>query len=315
MSEQAATTPSAPMTEAGASPVVQEQSGNLAQTTKKEAQATKAEPAKPSSSAPELFEVKIDGKVVRMTRDELIQNASLGHAADRRFKEAAQLRKQAESVIGKLRDPKQVISALQDPALGLTKDQIREQFEEWYAAEFIEPEKLSPTERELKEAKARLEKYAEQEKKLAEQKENDEQEAMTAKAREELQSQIIDALETSGLPKTNFTIRRLAYWIQRNNANGFDAPTDVLVSQVRNEFNSTIRDMVEASDGEVLIKLLGDSIIQKIRKHDLDQLKKMRGGSQPAQPQAPEEKTDKHGRPPTYSDVNKRIRELQRNGW
>lgn len=272
-----------------------------------------AQPAK-SSSAPELFDVKVDGKIVKMTRDELIQHASMGHAADRRFKEAAAMRKQAEAVIGKLRDPKSVITALQDPALGLTKEQIREQFEEWYAREFIEPEQLTPEQRKLREAEERLKRYEEMEKQQEEQKRKEHLESLTAKAREEIQAQIMEALETSDLPKTNFTIRRLAYWMERNRANGFDAPTSLLVSQVKNEFNSTLRDMVAQSDGDVLIKILGDDVIQKLRKYDLEQLRKLR--QQPApqaqEPQVPQTQRDE--RPLTSADVTQRIRELQKTG-
>lgn len=297
--------PSAPATQAGSSPVIQQEAP--------QAQAAEPKADKAPAVKPEIFEVKIDGKVLKMTRDEMIQHASMGHAADKRFKEAAQLRKQAEAVIGRLRDPKQVISALQDPALGLSKDQIREQFEEWYASEFIEPESLSPEQKKLKEAETKLKKYQDEEKQREEQKLKDQQESMTAKAREEVQGQIIEALETSSLPKTNFTIRRLAYWIQRNNANGFNAPTEVLVGQVKNEITSSLRDLVEASDGDVLIKLLGDNVIQKLRKYDLEQLRKLRNGpTPPVQEHEPAE--PKSDRPLTSAEVNQRLRELQRTG-
>lgn len=318
MSETAAVAaaPSAPATEAGASPVIdqtQDAGDQQAQASEKAQAQPKAKPA--PKAAAELFELKVNGKTVKMTKEELIQHASMGHAADQRFKEAAQMRKQAEAVIGKLRDPKSVISALQDPALGLSKDQIREQFEEWYAREFIEPESLTPEQKKLREAEAKLKKYEEDEKARAEEKLKNEQEAMTTQAREQLQGQIIEALETSGLPKTNFTIRRLAYWMQRNQANGFDAPIDVVVGQVRNEINSSLRDLVEASDGEVLIKILGDGVIQKLRKYDLEQLRKMRGqgGAQVQSVQEGPEPTPRSERP-TSSDVNQRIRELQRTG-
>lgn len=314
MSEAAApavaATPSAPATEAGASPVVDNQES----ASPGQKQAAPKAPA-PAQSKPELFDVKVDGKVIKMTRDELIQHASMGHAADRRFKEAAQMRKQAESVIGRLRDPKSVISALQDPALGLSKNQIREQFEEWYAKEFIEPESLTPEQRKIREYEAKLQKYAEDERSREEEKRNNEQEAMTSEARETLQKQIIEALDTSGLPKTNFTIRRLAYWMQRNQSNGFDAPMEVVVGQVRNELNSSLRDMVEASDGEVLIKLLGDNIIQKLRRYDLDQLRKLRNGGQaPAAQPTDDNPAPKFDRPPTSAEVTERIRQMQRTG-
>ena len=307
---------SAPATEAGAQPTQSQESKGQGQSQgQKPAAKAPAAPEKASAGKAELFDVKVDGKIVKMTRDELVQYASAGHAADRRFKEAAQMRKQAETVIGKLRDPEQVISALMDPSLGLSKDQIRVKFEEWYAKEFIEPESLSPQEKKLREAESKLKKYEEEEKKREEQKLKEQQESLTSQAREELQTQIIEALDSSGLPKTNFTIRRLAHWIQRNNANGFDAPTEVLVNQVRSEMNTSLRELVEASDGDVLIKLLGDNIIQKLRKYDLEQLRRSRQNPAPAQTETQEDATTtKSDRPPTSAEVNERIRQLQRTG-
>lgn len=268
------------------------------------------------ATKPKTWELKINGKTQRFTEEQMIARVSQEEAADQRFKEAAQMRKQTESVIGRLKDPNRVIESLMDPALGLTKDQIREAFEGWYAKEFIETENLSPAEKRALAAEAKVKKYEDDEREREEQKQKAQQDAMTTQAREEVQGQIIEALESSDLPKTNFTIRRLAYWIQRNNANKFDAPTSVLVAQVRNEFNSSMRDMVSASDGETLIKLLGDDIVQKLRKYDLDQLRKSRGLPAPAQqeglPTAP--RTGNTERAPTSAEVNERIRQMQKTG-
>ncbi len=316
MAEAAAPAPAAPSSSsaaintprAGAAPSAE--AGSPAQGAAGGATGTPPAPSEP----PKTWKQKINGKERVFTEQELLDRASQAEAAQQRFEEAAKMRKQAESVIGRLRDPDQVIEALLDPALGLSKDQIRAKFEDWYSKEFIEPEQLTPEQKKLREAEAKLQKYAQEEKDREAQKQRDQQEAMTAKARGEIQAQIIEALQTGGLPKTNFTLRRLAYWMQRNHANGFDAPTSVLVSQVRNEFNTSLRDMVEASDGEALIKLLGDGLVQKIRKYDLDQLRKLRNGGNPAPPAETAPPEQSRGRAPTSAEVNDRIRQLQRTG-
>jgi hypothetical protein len=290
----------APMTEAGSKPT---------------GKATDAAATPP----PKTYEVKVNGKIQRMTEDEVLARARMAEAAEQRFNEAAKIKKSAEAAIGRIRDPEQMMDALMDPALGLSKDQIRQKFEEWYEREFIEPEKLTEDQKKLREAEKQIKKYADEAKQREQAKQQAEQEELTAKARGEIQQQIIEALETNALPKTNFTVRRLAYWIQRNQANGFNAPTSLLVSQVRNEFNSSMRDMVESADGEALVQLLGDGIIQKLRKYDLEQLRKMRGGGQvQADPgtQAPtggNSNADKRDRP-SSAEVTQKLRELQRTG-
>jgi hypothetical protein len=313
-------TPAAPSTPAASSQPASTpaQTGGGAKTGADPAPATQAgsSPAKPPEAQnPRTYELKVNGKVQKLTEEELIARARMGEAADQRFNEAAKLRKETEAHLGRLRDPEQVMDALLDPKLGYTKEQIRAKFEEWYEREFIEPEKLTEDQKKLREAEARLKKYADEDKQRAEAKTKAEQEQLTEKARGEIQSQIIEALDSGALPKTNFTVRRLAYWIQRNQANGFNAPTSLLVSQVRNEFTASMRDMVEASDGEKLIQLLGDGIVQKIRKYDLEQLKKLRGGGgitpTEGEPSATDEKRD---RPLTSAEVTQRLRNLQRTG-
>jgi hypothetical protein len=265
--------------------------------------------------APKTYEVKVNGKMVKMTEEEVLARARMAEAADQRFSEAAKLRKETEAKLARIRDPEQFIEALMDPALGLNKDQIRAKFEEWYEREFIEPEKLTVEQKKIREQEAKIKQFEQDAKQREEIKAKAEQEELTERARGEIQAQIIEALEGGQLPKTNFTVRRLAYWIQRNKANGWDAPTSMLVSQVKKEFNTSIRDMVESADGEALINILGDGVIQKLRKYDLEQLRKLRGGgAQAAEQAAPEAQTDKHGRALTSADVTQRLRELQRTG-
>lgn len=270
-----------------------------------------AAPAKPA--APKLYEVKVNGKVQKFTEEQLIARASQSEASDQKFQEAAQMRKQNEAMLGRFKDPTKLMDALQDPSLGLSKDQIREAMESWYNREYIEPEKLSPAEKRAREAEDKLKKYEEKEKEADAKKLQEEDEKRTSDARTEIQNQIIEALETSDLPRTNFTIRRLAYWMGRNRDMGFDAPTSVLVERVRNDYNTNLREMVQKSDGETLIKLLGDDIVTKIRKYDLGELRKTRGGPAPTQSTDPAPAKDPE-RSISSSEVDRRLRDMQRTG-
>lgn len=306
MSEAAPAAPaSAPATEASAPAAVESSPGTV------KAPPATAAPAK--AAPPKLYEVKVNGKVQKFTEEQLIAKASQSEASDQKFQEAAQMRKQNEAMLGRFKDPTKLMDALQDPSLGLSKDQIREALEAWYSREFIEPEKLSPAEKRAREAEDKLKKYEQQEKDAETKKLQDAEDQRTAEARTEIQNQIIEALETSDLPRTNFTIRRLAYWMSRNRDMGFDAPTSVLVERVRNDYNTNLREMVQKSDGETLIKLLGDDIVTKIRKYDLGELRKTRGGGTPPPSQDPAP-TNKTNTSLSSAEVNQRLRELQRTG-
>ena len=290
------------------------------------APAAAAKPATPPK--PATRPIKVNGKVLHLTDEQIEQRASLSEAAQERFQEAAQMRKQAEAVLSRFRDPKAAIQALQDPSLGLTKQQIREAFEDWYTEEFVEPDTLSPEQKKLREYEAQIKKYADEEKSRQQQQINQEREAMTSQARQELQAQIIDVIETGGLPKTNFTVQRIAHWMRKNHQNGFNAPTELIVAQVRKERDEVIKSLVDVSDGASLIQMLGDDIINKIRRYDLDQLKALRAGGQPGALAAPnlsgnvdpaaasgERPRNERGQyRPTSSQVNEKLREMQRTG-
>lgn len=268
---------------------------------------------------PELYEVRANNKTLKLTLDELRQRASLATAADERFQSAAKMMKQVEGLTSKLKNPDQVIQALMDPSLGLSKEQVRSSFEKWYASEFIDAEQnkdgtpLTPEQRELREYKAKVQAFEEEKKKLAEQDVTRQREEMVAQSREELQKTLIDALETGKLPKTNFTLRRLAYWVERNQQNGFDAPIDVLVGQVKNEAKY-LREMAEASEGEQLVELLGDTILKKLRSYDLEQLRKMRATPQQDTRQIQTQATPQRTEKISSSEVNRRLKNLQKTG-
>jgi hypothetical protein len=168
------------------------------------------------------------------------------------------------------------------------------------------------------ELEAKTKKYEDQDRERQERTQLEERNKLTAGAREQYQAQIIEALDTGKLPKTNFTVQRLAHWMQVNRKNNFNAPTAVLVAQVEKEIHGSLRASVQGLDGEGLIRVLGDELIDVIRKYDLEQLRKRRAGQngQGASEGQPNPgaggKTEDR---PTSSEVAANIRRLQRRGW
>lgn len=297
MSDQAPVTPSAaPSTPS--TPVDSTPQGNSANS------GAGIPPRTPAAPAPEFFEVKVNGKVQKMTREEVLSHASMAHAAQSKFEEASRLRKDNEKFEESLKKSK--IQALIDK--GYTKDQIRQEFEQWYTQEFIDPETLTPQERKLKQAEAELKQFREEKAQAQKLKEEEEQAQLTGKQREYLQGAIIEAMDKSGLPKTKFFAQRMAFYMRQNLLNGWEAPIEVVVSQVKKEYKEGMGNISQDSTAEQLIEILGEGVINKIRKHDLEQLRKTRqnpiiGGK--ATSSSPTEG------PISYSEVNKRLREMR----
>lgn len=266
-----------------------------------------AAPKPAAPATPEYFELKVNGKTQRVTKDELILKAQMAEAANDKFSEAAKTKKQVEKIISTARS--NPIQALMDPALGLTKDQIKDAFEKWYAAEYIDPETLTPEQLKLRDAEARLKAYEDAEKEAKAKAEADEQEKLTNQQLEHLQNQITEAMDRSGLPKTKFIVSRIAFYMRENLTKGWDAPMDLIISQVRKERQAMMSDLTESSDPETLIAMLGEGVVNKIRQHDLKKLREKRatpsfGQQKPEESQEPtEEKVD-------YAEVKRAMRRM-----
>lgn len=268
-------------------------------------------PATIQASPPsEMFEVKVNGRTVKMSRQEVLDHASMSHAANDKFNEAKKLRQEYEKTQARVKTD--FMEYITDPSLGLTKEQIRDRIEKWYNKEFIEPEGLTPEQRRVKsieEENRRFKEEKEEEmKRLAKQAEDNE----TNQQREYFQQQIIEALEKSNLPKTKDTVQKMAFFMRQNLINGWDAPLDMVIRQVKDERLSSIRHEVQNSTAEQLIETFGEELVNKIRTHDLQKLRERRQLPPVSQSNGRSNGTGPLSGERMYSsDVNKRLRDIR----
>lgn len=257
-----------------------------------------------------IRDFKINGKIVKMSQREADDYVSMSYAAQEKFKEAAAIRKtqeQKEELYKKNR-----IQAFLDYTQDLSPEERRNVLEEYYAKQYIEPETLSQEERALREREAKIKEWETQQKEREETERKAQEEKMTAQQKEFLQSQIIEAMEASDLPKTKFFVSRMAFYMRENMKNGWDAPKEMIVRQVQNERASIMSDLTEQSTAEQLIKMLGEPIINKIRKYDLEQLRTNR--QKKNEPFTPTDTTDSNytdGEKIDYREVNRRLRDIR----
>lgn len=270
-----------------------------------------------TKAAPEVFDVPIDGKIVKMTREELIRNASLGKNAYSKFEEGAKLRKDAETKLGKLKTPKDVIKFLNDPANGYNKEEAKAAFEEWYHEDFIAPESMTPEQKRI----AQLEREKADALKWKEERERNDKETEEKKLDEAynqtLQKELKELIDESGLPKTKFTAARMAYWLRVNEAKGIQAPKSLIIQQVKKEAGDVVKSLVSATAGDAakMIEVLGEDVVRAIRKYDIAQMRARRNGTIPNNtpneiaPTEPKDSKPKMIRP---DEVRRRARELYR---
>jgi GGDEF domain-containing protein len=213
------------------------------------------------------FKLKVDKQEYELGEDDALKFAQLGLASEKRFQEAAQMRKQAEQFITMLKqDPASVLS---NPAIGVN---LRE-FAEKYLLGEIQKETLTPEQRKIQEQETQLKQYEEERKQQEQQRQQQEYQQLQAHYEQTFDNQITSALSTSGLPKTPATVKRMTHYMELALRNGLDLEPQNVVELVRQDYVNEVQSLFGQSEGDALLQLLGDGVANKIRKADLARLK------------------------------------------
>lgn len=218
------------------------------------------------------FKFKVDGNDIEEEIDlgneeELTKRFQMGKAAQKRMQESAELRKAAEEFISMLRtNPRKVLS---DPNLGVDLKKIAQEF----LQEEIDNAGKTPQQLELEAAKKELQEI--RDKAAQDEKQRKEQEfaRLQSQHEERIQVDIEGALKNSDIPKTPYTVRKMAeMMIIALNNNIELSPTD-LVPLLRQQMTSDIKEMFAASSDDVLEELIGKDNITRMRKRNLAKAK------------------------------------------
>jgi hypothetical protein len=217
--------------------------------------------------AKRLYKVKINGNEQEVDEQELLAGYSTRKAADEKFREAAMTRKQAEEFISLLKtDP---LKVLNNPNLGINFKELAEKF----LVEQYEDDMLDPRDRELREAKRQLAEIEEQKKEQQKQQEEAQATELRERYTNDYVKNITDALSTSGLPKTEHTVKRMAYYMAEGLKRGMDLQAKDVISLVKDDYMTEHKSFFSNLDGDALLQILGDDVATKIRKHDISKLK------------------------------------------
>lgn len=224
------------------------------------------EPA--SKEAPQEPKVKVGDK--EYTHKEISERLS---AADQTSKQYETLQGQAKQLVEMLKN---------DPGAVLAKvGANREALENWYYKNYIEPDTLSPEQLETRNLKDRVSEYEAKEAAQAKQAEAakaekaaQQKEADKERYRSEWSTKIQEALETSGLPKSDWTVTRMALYLKQALQQGRKdvQPSDV-AKQVKADWAAAQKDLLANLTPAQLAAQLGDEALAKIRQHDVEKYK------------------------------------------
>jgi hypothetical protein len=213
------------------------------------------------------WKLKVNGKEREVTEEELLSGYNRAEAAEERFKEAAMTKKQAEEFVNMLK--KDPIALLKDPRLGHDVRMIAEK----YLLEQMQEEMLTPEQKELKEAKAKLKAYEDQKRAIEQEQMKARDKELTEKYTADYSNQIIKALNENSLPKTEYTVKRIAYYMHLGLQKGLNLSASDVADKVKQDYINEQKALFAAADGGTLVQLLGEDAANKLRKWDVSRVK------------------------------------------
>lgn len=242
-----------------------------------EPETEKKEPPKPEKK---VLKLKVDGEEIDYdvsNEADLVQRLQKSFTADQRLEKAAKLHKQSEAFVKALKNnPFQVLS---HPSLGI--ENLHEAAEKFLWGK-IQREKMTPEERQLQDDQAELERLRTIEAKRAEAEKSQREEAQKAAIREKMQTDIIAALDQSGIPRSDWSVRRMASLMKAALANRIDVTPMEVAQKVKGEYIENYRHMIQGMTPDQIIETFGEDAAKKILDH---QIKKVETNSPfPPQP-------------------------------
>lgn len=217
------------------------------------------------SDSDQTYTVKVNGEEIEVSQDELIRGYSTNKAAQEKFREADAMRKQAEKFVEMLQeDPAYVLEQMGMDVRSLA---------EHYLAERLQYESLSDEERELIEAKQKLARYEAQQKAQQEEQYQRELSEKVEAARGEYVTRINTALDTAGLPQTDWTVQRMAKYMHEALSSDDPAIQKLSDSDIVELVAEDYAEELSKMPAETLERLLGKEAANTLRKNDLSKLK------------------------------------------
>jgi hypothetical protein len=155
---------------------------------------------------------------------------------------------------------------------------------EQYLTQAIEEEMLPESERELKKIRLEKEEIERQYKEELSKREKEQMDIAIQQAEQEITNQIIDAMESSRLPKTPNVIRRIATYMMLAEQKGIAVTPKQVLPLVEEDYKGLSSEIIQNLDGVELFAYLGEDTLKKIRQEELARLKRPQNNNLQSQP-------------------------------
>lgn len=218
------------------------------------------------------YQLKVDGKNEDMEIDlsndaEVIKHLQMSKVAQKRMQEASNMQKAAEEFITLLKtDPERVLN---DPNIGVDLKQLAQRV----INKQIEDAQKSPIELERDKAREELAAIKEKQTKDEKDRQTREMTRLQKENEEKVSSNIEAALKTSDLPKTPYTVRKMAEMMLLALQNNVDLSPADIVPIIRKQMQADIKELFGAASDDVLEEFVGKDRISSMRKKKVAQIK------------------------------------------
>jgi|WetSurMetagenome_2_1015567.scaffolds.fasta_scaffold25996_3 hypothetical protein len=214
------------------------------------------------------------GKLSDKIKQQVLSAERKTRDADKRYQQIARIQKDydlSQKQMGRLAEllktnPR---SILENPALGLDIHKLAEEIL-W---EKIQREKMDPKDRELAELKARIAERDKSDEKSKAEREEQEMDAKVEAAKAKYRDMIGKAVEESKLPNTKKVVAQMAYYIKLYNQSGKDIDMKAIAAQVKKDHMEWQSQFLESAPDDELLSLVPKSVLDRIRKADLSDLR------------------------------------------
>lgn len=212
------------------------------------------------------LKLKVDGIEQELPEEEVIKLAQMSKAAQKRFNEAAKMKKDSARFIEMLKE--NPLEVLNHPDIGVDV----KKFAEDYLLKELEKQEMSPEAKAKYEAEQELAAIKKEAEELKSAAEKEKQAKLQQQYTVEYEQQIQTALEKTSIPKTPHSVQRMATYMMAALENGVDLHPEQAAQLVKQDYMGDVMSLFGSSDGETLLSILGEEVAGKIRKTDLARL-------------------------------------------
>lgn len=160
------------------------------------------------------------------------------------------------------------------------------QLAEEYLTQAIEEDMLPENEKELRRVRQEKEELERQYKEELTRREQEQMNIAIQQAQQEISNSIIDALESSSLPKSPEVVKRIANYMLIAEQKGINVNPKQVIPLVEEDFRNLNAQILKSLDPTKRISYIGEDLLKQIRQDDLARLKTSQSQSSQSVPKS-----------------------------